>query len=205
MPRPRRSAWLDAGQGRKRYLITVYAGRTGMTLEERQGGHAKTLSGAEQCHTAPFRPRRGRSMACVRSRVSVPAGDFYFVCQAGLVSIRFPPHWLYRRCRPASGATIVLGKSVHVHVGFVPAALASSDNGADAVLAHVRQGHLRSMLSARATIPSAKSAWPKLGRTWLQTPRARTGLAALRSLSWRVSPDREKFAEPVRRRRWSTQ
>jgi hypothetical protein len=31
------------------------------------------------------------------------------VCQAGLVSICVPPHWLHRSRRPASGTTIVSG------------------------------------------------------------------------------------------------
>ena len=35
----------------------------------------------------------------------------HIVCHAGLVSIRFPPHWLHRSRRPASGTMIVSGNA----------------------------------------------------------------------------------------------
>jgi hypothetical protein len=35
----------------------------------------------------------------------------YLVCHAGRVSIRFPPHWLRRSRRPASGSKIVAAKT----------------------------------------------------------------------------------------------
>ena len=46
---------------------------------------------------------------------------------------------------------------------------------------------------------------PKPDRTCCQTLSNRRARGATRPLSWRVSPDLLKLAEPVRKRRWSTQ
>ena len=60
----------------------------------------------------------------------------HIVCHAGLVSIRFPPHWLHRS-RSRLGHHNCFRQSVNVHAGFVPASLTARDNRTNAILAHV--------------------------------------------------------------------
>jgi hypothetical protein len=59
------------------------------------------------------------------------------VCQAGLVDIAFPPHWLHRKCWPALGTVTVSDRASTLTSAEWLQASHVAAHHADAVLAHV--------------------------------------------------------------------
>jgi hypothetical protein len=59
-------------------------------------------------------------------------------CHAGLVSIRFPPHWPHRSLRPVSGMKIVSGKASTFTSTSYPQAWQLAINRTNAILVHLR-------------------------------------------------------------------